>query len=79
MKVLTVTVESSMTKNLGNYQSTRQIVSITLQVDIEVKAGYEDTCLNSAWRFLNDQLYAQMVAQIKEAELALDNSNEKEF
>ena len=79
MKILTVTVESSVTKNLGNYQSTKQLVSMTAELNQEVDPRVVHEELKAQLDMLTNELWKQMVEQLRAGETSIEASKEKAF
>lgn len=79
MKILTVTVESSVTKNLGNYQSTKQVVSMTVEMNQEIDPAVVHEELAAKLGMLTNELWKQMVDQLRAGESTIEASKEQAF
>jgi len=79
MKILTVTIESSITKNLGNYQSTKQIVSLVVELNREIDSSKKVTETTIDLEYLTSIIRQQLSEQIEQSIRAMDTQEGPEF
>lgn len=78
MKIASVTLESSLTKNLGNYQSTKQSITITVELNRFLDSNNVSYVLADVFDMLNPQIEDQLRQQIIHAQRAMVTEQEGE-
>lgn len=76
MRLVSVTVESHITKNLGSYQSAKAQLALTIEVNQEITTESFDLFFGAFLNTLNAEMEGQLRQQIIHAQRAITKDDD---
>lgn len=79
MRLLSVTVETTVTKNLGNYQSVKGHMSLSISLDLPFDSHSFEEEFYAALDLVNSEMESQLRTQLVHAQRAMIEPEKEAF